>query len=284
MTNLRTATTLGLLALFAFSATSPATAQDQKKKKGWQQANRTPEERREQYEQLFERLDKNRNNSLVMDELPEKQGIHWLNRFDRNGDDEIKKGEYMQVVDRGPGLDRLFIVRDTRARANNARNQFDQDKDGFVTAEEYPGNKNVFKKADRNRDGKLEWKELVKLANDELDDIRKKMKSPSRYDFLNLFDLNRDNKVTPAEYDGPGRSMRKFDTDGDGTVTYAELYPERMMDMEARKPPAENLNVVAALDANEDGKVSRDEFKGTPAAWKRLDRNKDGWITSADAR
>ena len=284
MTDLRKPAATVILGVLCACMAVPALAQETKKK-GWKKAGeRTPEERRLQYEQLFARMDKNRNNVLKGDELPEKQAIHWLNRFDRNGDDEIRKTEYMEIVDRGPGLDRLFITRDTRARVNDAMRQFDRDQDGVVTAEEYPGNKNVFKKADRNKNDQLDRKELARLANAELDDIRKKMKSPSRYEFLTIFDLNRDNQVTANEYDGPARAFRKFDENGDGTVGYYEIYPERMMDMEARKPEPQNMNVVTALDANDDGRVSREEFKGTPAAWKRLDRNNDGWITSADAR
>ena len=73
---------------------------------------------------------------------------------------------------------------------------------------------------------------------------------------------------------------------GDGVVTYDELYPERMRQRqeaaEAAKPKPQDLNVIAAMDTNEDGRVSRKEWKGTPAAWKRLDRNRDGYISVAD--
>lgn len=37
--------------------------------------------------------------------------------------------------------------------------------------------------------------------------------------------------------------------------------------------------VLARDDANHDGKISRDEFKGPPALFDRLDRNHDGFIT-----
>jgi Ca2+-binding EF-hand superfamily protein len=269
MSRHRLATTAALLGLLIV----PALAQDKPKR---------AEERRAAAEELFERLDKNRDLALEGDEVPKPS---WLERYDRNGDDKITKKEMLEIVDRGPGLDRLFLLRDIRARARNALAQFDQDQDGLVSLEEYPGDDKAFKKVDRNRDEQLEWKELTRLAERELDDIRKRMKSPGRYDFLNLFDINGDRKVTQREYDGPARSFRKYDENSDGTVDYYEIYPDRRpTEMEARRPEPEDLNVISTLDANDDGKVSREEWKGSAAAWKRLDRNNDGWITTADAR
>src|SRR5262249_43505279 len=108
------------------------------------------------------------------------------------------------------------------------------------------------------------------------------------YDMLPLFDTDGDQKVGLDEYDGPMDFFRKYDKDNDGVVTYDELYPERMMarmkNGEYAGPHPEDLNVVEAMDKNKDGKVQRDEFKGTDDAWKRLDRNGDGVITTADAR
>ncbi len=274
--------TLGIALVLVAAPAASNTAIAQEKGKSVAKKTRTPEERRASAEELFKKLDKNRNNVLKADELPKAKA--WLDRFDRNGDDEIRKKEMLTVIARGPGLDRLFIIRDERARANNALEQFDQDKNGTVSAMEYPGNKNAFKRADRNRNDELEWKELIRMAADELDAIRKKMKSPSRYDFLNIFDLDRNRKITANEYDGPARTFRKFDTNSDGTVGYYELYPDRMMEMTRSKPEAKDMNIVGALDKNDDRRVSREEFNGTPAAWRRLDRNRDGWITSADAR
>lgn len=264
----------GLLAVLLVPA---ARAQDEPKA-----PERTPEERRKDAEELFARFDRNRDLALEGDEVP---APGWLERYDRDGDDEISKKEMLEIVDRGPGFDRLFLLRDPRARARNAANQFDQDKDGFVSAEEYPGDADVFERFDRNRDGKLEWKELLRLADEEIDDLRKRMKSPGKYEFLALFDLNYDRQVTLAEYDGPARAFRKYDENSDGVVDFYEIYPERRPEaMERQGPEPEDLNVLSTLDANGDGRVGRDEWKGSPAAWKRLDRNGDGWITTADAR
>ena len=242
----------------------------------------TPEERRASAESIFKNLDKNRDLRLVGDELP---AAAWLDRFDRDGDDEITKKEMLEIVDRGPGYDRLFVTRDPRARANNALAQFDQDKDGKVAKAEYPGDERTFEKADRNRDGFLERRELLRMAHDEIDDLRKRARSPGKYEFLGLFDLNGDRQVVQQEYDGPARTFRRLDENGDGVVDYYEIYPDRRpMEREEAPPQPEDITAQRALDTDEDGRVSRAEFKGTDAAWRRLDRNGDGWITAADAR
>jgi len=238
-----------LVAAALLAALSPAVRAQEAPKA----PERTPEERRKDAEELFARFDKNRDLTLKGDEIP---APGWLERYDRDGDDEITKKEMLEIVDRGPGYDRLFLLRDPRARARNAGNQFDQDKDGFVSAEEYPG-----------------------------DALRRRMKSPGKYEFLALFDLNYDRQVTLAEYDGPTRAFRKYDENADGVVDFYEIYPERRPEaMERQGPEPEDLNVLSTLDANGDGRVGRDEWKGSAAAWKRLDRNGDGWITTADAR
>ena len=188
-------------------------------------------------------------------------------------------------MDRGPSYERLFVSRDTRMHANNALAQFDQDKDGKVAKAEYPGDERTFEKADRNRDGFLERRELLRMAHDEIDDLRKRARSPGKYEFLGLFDLNGDRQVVQQEYDGPARTFRRLDENGDGVVDYYEIYPDRRpMEREEAPPQPEDITAQRALDTDEDGRVSRAEFKGTDAAWRRLDRNGDGWITAADAR
>ena len=264
---------------------APATLRaDEEKKKGEPAEPRLSKEETERLaSEQFSKHDKSGDGVLRGDEVPEK----WAERFDRNGDGVIGRAEFLEVANRPPKLRRLHPMRDARARAADALRNFDQDKNGTVSREEYPGADHVFKNADRNRDGALQPAELLALANDELDDIRKRMKSPSRNEFLNLYDLERDNRVTQEEYDGPPAPFRKYDADGDGIVTYGELYPERMGNKESREmacPKPEDSNAIARLDKDGDGKVARDEFAGSDAAWRRLDRNCDGWVTVADAR
>jgi hypothetical protein len=52
----------------------------------------------------------------------------------------------------------------------------------------------------------------------------------------------------------------------------------------APPPKQEDENAIRKLDKDGDGKVARDEFPGSDAAWRRIDLNGDGWVTIADAR
>lgn len=270
-------TTLALLAVALLA--SPAPAQDKYDAKKAEQTDAEKEKARlEAADRQWSRLDKNRDGKLRGDEIPDG----FTQRFDRDGDEDVEKKEFETVMRRPAGLRRLLVLRDTRARAQSAM-RFDQDKDGLVSAEEYPGDRNAFKKADRNKDGNLAWNELLRMASDELADLRKRMKNPSRYEMLDLFDLNRDQQIAKSEYDGPSRAFRKYDVNGDGVVDYYEA-TGRMRGMMQEEPELEDQSVIASMDGNDDGKVSREEWKGTEAAWMRMDKNGDGWITIADAR
>ena len=228
----------------------------------------------------FAKHDRNLDGLLRGGEIPEG----WLDRFDQNGDGSVSRSEFVDVNARPEKLRRLHPMRDARARADEALRTFDKDKSGAVERAEYPGKDDVFRRADRNRNGALEPAELRALAEDEIADIRKSMRNPDRYEFLVIFDVNKDNKVGPDEYDGASAVFRKYDTDGDGVVTYYELYPERMMAARAAAPKPEQETALGALDKDGDGKVTRAEFAGSDAAWRRLDRNGDGVVTVADSR
>jgi Ca2+-binding EF-hand superfamily protein len=256
---------------------------DEKERKMADQAAKAQEVSKEEQAKLaaeqFARLDKNADGYLRAAELPEGA----LDRFDRDGDGTISKSEYVEVSSRPAGARRLHRMRDARARAADALRTFDADKNGSVERKEYPGTDGAFRKADRNKDAALSPQELLALAEDELEDIRKTMRNPGRYDFLVCFDLNSDNRVTADEFDGNVVAFRKFDTDKDGTVTYDELFPERMARMEDQpKPKIEDRSAIELFDADKDGKVTREEYKGGDAAWVRLDKNGDGVLTTAD--
>jgi Ca2+-binding EF-hand superfamily protein len=212
----------------------------------------------------------------------------WIEKYDLNGDGKITRAEFLEVSTRPAKLRHPTPMRDPYWRAKNDLATFDKNKDGVIEREEYPGDQAKFRKYDKNKDGALSPDEIQAMAEDEIADIKKKMENPNRYEFLVLFDSDKDNNVDLAEYDGPMEVFKKFDKNGDGVVTYDELYPEKMAERmkkeEEMGPKPEDLTILETMDKNRDGKVTREEFKGTDDAFKRLDRNGDGVITSADAR
>ncbi len=266
----------GVVVVFVASA-APVLAQDAAKPAG------TDAERIAESKSLFARADRNGDGTLREGELPKG----WVERYDLDGDGRVARREFEEVIARPAKLRRPHPMRDPVPRAQDALRRYDANKDGLLQREEYPGDDQKFRGADRDRDGTLSAAELRGMAEDEIADIRKKMRRPNRYEFLVLFDLNGDSRVGADEFDGSSADFRKYDTDGDGTVTYAELYPERMGNMarnaEAMRPKPQDLDVLATMDANQDGRVTRAEFKGTDAAWRRLDRNGDNVLTVADA-
>lgn len=232
----------------------------------------------------FAQADANSDGYLKGDEVVKG----WLERYDLDADGKISRTEFVEISTRPPKLRHPTPMRDAVARARQNMAFFDKNKDGQIQKDEYPGDQVKFREFDKNRDDVLSLAETTAMAEEEIADIRKKMKSPNRYEFLTLFDADKDNNVSLDEYDGPTAEFKRFDKDGDGVVSYEELYPERMADKsrkgEDMTPKPQDLSILETLDANKDGKVSRDEFKGNDDAWKRLDKNGDGVITIADAR
>lgn len=267
-------------------AAAGAFAGDEPKKDGKPPAGdtRTKAEIAAEAKEQFSRADSNADGYLKGDEIVKG----WSERYDLDGDGRVSRTEYVEISTRPSKLRHLHPMRDPSARARMDVAMFDKNKDGLIQLEEYPGDKSVFRGYDKNKDDVLSVPETMAMAEDEIADIRKKLRNPSRYDFLPLFDIDRDNNISLDEYDGPMADFKKYDKDDDGVVTYDELYPEKMMERmkknEDAGPKPEDLTILETMDANKDGKVSREEFKGTADGWKRLDRNGDGVVTIADAR
>jgi hypothetical protein len=133
-------------------------------------------------------------------------------------------------------------------------------------------------------------------VKDQLADLEKSRRRPTRANFLVLFDLDDDRNVTRDEYAflrGPASTFVSYDEDGDGTVTYDELLyynrgskDRRMRGKDgapaAQAPPPEKKDVWDLYDKDKDGRVTSEEFAGGEAVFRRLDRNRDGALTAAD--
>ncbi len=171
---------------------------------------------------------------------------------------------------------------------------FDRDpKDGKVQRKEYPAadGDEVFRKYDRSRDGALDDRELLPWMKKQVEDLWRQRKNPGRAEFHYLFDLDQDNVVTRDEYAvlrGPASYFDTYDVDGDGRVLYDETrYPERYRrDRRGRGEEAtgpQSRTPWELYDKDGDRRVTRDEFGGSEAVFRRLDRNGDGVLTLHDS-
>jgi Ca2+-binding EF-hand superfamily protein len=174
--------------------------------------------------------------------------------------------------------------------------RFDKNRDGTLTRDEVPPFlAQRFDKIDTNGDGKLDRAEIERFQ----EVLRKRFGQQAQVEpnleiervvnkFLQLFDTDKDGKISKAE--ARGRLAEKFalfDTNKDGYLDRVELRRVAARFLLAKQgtpatqatasPPALDFD---ALDRNADGRLTRDELKGTPLAsrFDEIDTNHDGQI------
>jgi Ca2+-binding EF-hand superfamily protein len=183
--------------------------------------------------------------------------------------------------------------------------RFDKDQKGYLVKTDFgPRLAGFFDQSDTNRDGKLDRKEIAQM----IQVLRKRYgvegtKAPPRDNqadverlvarWLSDMDTNKDGKISKAEAKGPlARIFDQADTNKDGYLDKEELRRTAVRFLanqprpgENRGPngppgPAANEPDFDALDRNADGRLTRDELKGTPFydVFDQIDTNKDGKI------
>jgi Ca2+-binding EF-hand superfamily protein len=170
---------------------------------------------------------------------------------------------------------------------------FDKNNDGFLTKDELPPFlAALFEKSDLNRDGKLDRKEveaMLQVLRTRLGDAKGR---PARPDvekvvdqILAQMDTNKDGKISKAEAKGQiAENFDRLDTNKDGFLDRVELRQMAMRFLENQgrggpggRPSGPDFD---ALDRDADGRLTREELKGTPYYDKfdEIDTNKDGQI------
>lgn len=181
---------------------------------------------------LFERLDRNRDGKISVDEMPEgERGARMLRSADRNGDKEVTKEEFMAVQQpprggegrrpgMGPGGGPLLRALDANG-------------DGTISAEEIAGAASALKQLDRNGDGQLTPEELGPPPRP----MRPGEGRPgaARPD------------AGPAELT-PAERFRQIDTNADGKISRDEA-------------PVRLRAVFDRLDTNQDGFLEPSEMR-----------------------
>ena len=169
------------------------------------------------------------------------------------------------------------------AQAPPARMRFqamDRDGDGAISQKEWQGSPRSFQVHDWNGDGRLAGPEVA-IGGRRTSSWEEADHTPNRVErfvswtqagFTNL-DHNRDRRVTSNEWHYDVETFRRVDRNRDGALDQTEFLGEGT---EWDDDRGDNFD---DLDANNNGRVERDEWHGGPGAFNALDRNKDGVLS-----
>lgn len=183
----------------------------------------TDKQRSDRVRAHFKKVDKNGDGSLTADEAPNPE---LLKAADGNGDGAVTLEEFVAFVKKRAQGRREEGRREeggregrsgTRKRGGKMSagmlRRWDRDGDGKVSAEEFPGRDEAFKRFDSDKDG------FLTPADVTAGERGKKKQADTSFEAC---DKDGDGRLTRIEFPGTNAEWRVRDQDGDGYLTRAE--------------------------------------------------------------
>ena len=176
--------------------------------------------------------------------------------------------------------------------------QADVNRDGFVDEAEsakinYAPLRDFFQVADRDGDGKIsraEWETFLQIRGSLIACLVQITVLDSGPSLFEAIDSDADGALSARELRSAWQRLEKLGCITNGSLDLSKL-PRRIRLIASLGPPKSLLRRVprngpawfVAMDRNNDGDVSRREFLGDDAAFRRLDTDGDGLISRAEA-
>lgn len=233
---------------------------------------------------IFAKVDKNKDGKATREEIAAFLGL---------GAPEPKKKENAKK-EKDKTAAAIKEPRTIKERVDDFFRRYDKDKDKQVTKKEFPTGEQIFKTYDKNKNDALNRREVTRYIKA---DLRARQMRPTPNNFFELFDTNRDKKVTRKEYSGPRDFFRRYDHDKNGAVTLEEINagPDRgresMRAMKGDKKfmadgPTEmpRRGLLDRYDKDKDGRLTLEELDGAESVLHRLDKNHDGVLSGSEVR
>ncbi len=132
--------------------------------------------------------------------------------------------------------------------------------------------------ADTDRDGFLDMDEVQRLWRAVNELVQARTRGDARPQAWRVpfssWDANDDGRLETAEWKERKYLFARIDQDRDAHVTPTEI--------ERYRRSVEGATFLERFDLNDDGRVTLEEFGGSPAAFRRADQNGDGTVSRAD--
>jgi Ca2+-binding EF-hand superfamily protein len=152
------------------------------------------------------------------------------------------------------------------ARSDQRFARLDANGDGVISGDELPGRGRLVASADADKDGKI---------------TRAEYSAQAAARFAKL-DANGDGKISPDEMKAMGERTREG-RGGRGGGDVMPPPPGAPGGLGAMGHHGGHGGMLARIDTNKDGKISRDEMRArVDARFDKLDTNKDGFIDQAE--
>lgn len=235
--------------------------------------------------QNLSRFDKNRDGKVTPREWTGTEAAFKSLDLDKNGilDSKDRKAAkaYASAYEE-PGADIVKGIRKRLPRMEDLLKQWDKNKDGQLSKSELPKGKTLYKlfdHADTNGDKQLDERELRYIVGRVNAYVN--MRNAGGYRRQRAFevpfaawDKNKDGRLDTKEWVERKNLFKRMDVNRDAHVTRLEV--------ERYKRSVEGETFIEKHDLNGDGRVTLEEFGGSPDAFRRADRNGDGYISSRD--
>lgn len=165
--------------------------------------------------------------------------------------------------------------------------RLDANHDGRIDAEEFKGPDEAFARMDKNGDGGITRDELAgePAPGQGQEGFRggaAGQADPARrwQGMLQRFDQNKDGQLSAEELHGREQVLRFLDANNDGVVTEDEaVQAGNRRGQGGQMDPAQRWQqLLENCDADDDGKISTEEWPARPEMFQRLDRDGDGLL------